>query len=90
MNIGLNIEEQHCSISDLDLQLTEEELKSEILNLCGLFIMVVDSRIHLIHLITKEFPAATVKSGSTRPFIDYNSSKQVSNNDNVLGCNFDI
>ena len=85
MNIALNIEEQHRSINDLDLQTTEEELKSEMLNLCGLFIVVVDSRIHLIYLIAKEFPAATTKSASTRPLIDYNSSKQVSNSDNVFG-----
>jgi hypothetical protein len=81
MNIALNIEDQYHSISDLDLQTTEEELKSEILNLCGLFIVIVDSRIQLIHLMAKEFQAATAKSASTRPLIDYNRSKQVSNND---------
>jgi hypothetical protein len=76
MNIALNIEDQYYSMSDIDLQTTEEEIKPEILNLCGLFIVVVDSRIHLIHLIAKEFPAATTKSASTRPLIDYNSSNK--------------
>jgi len=80
MNIALNIEEQHRSINDLDLQTTEEELKSEMLNLCGLFIVAVDSRIQLIHLMAKEFLGAIAKSVSTRPLIDYNRSKQVSNN----------
>ena len=81
MNIALNIEEHYCSISDLDLQTTEKELKSEIRNLCGLFIVVVDSRIHLIHLTAKEFLVATAEFTSSRPLVNYHNSKQVSNKD---------
>lgn len=44
MNIDLNIQEQDRFISDLDVQITDEELKTEIRNLCGFFIVVVDSK----------------------------------------------
>jgi len=55
MNVALNLNKSCLSFEDIDLQPTEDNLKTEIRNLCGLFISILDSKIYLIHQTAKEF-----------------------------------
>jgi hypothetical protein len=55
MNIALNVTDDCKTTRDIDCQETDESLKTEIRNLCGLFLSVVDSKIYLIHQTAKEF-----------------------------------
>jgi hypothetical protein len=54
MNVALAIKEGCLSVDDLDL-IQEENLKTIVTNLCGLFVTVFDSKVYLIHQTAKEF-----------------------------------
>lgn len=54
MNIALNIEMGQNSIQEVDLD-PEDSLRSQIKNVCGLFVSVCDSQIYLLHQTAKEF-----------------------------------
>ena len=54
MNVAMTIKRSCTSYNDLNL-IPEDQWKSMIRNLCGLFVNVIDSRIYLIHQITREF-----------------------------------
>ena len=54
MNVAINVEKDTKSYKDLDLD-PEEKFGSDIKNLCGLFVSVIDNKIYLIHQSAKEF-----------------------------------
>ena len=54
MDVVLEIQTQSRSYKQLDLE-EEKTRKAQIRNICGLFVSIVDSRIHLIHQTAKEF-----------------------------------
>jgi ankyrin repeat domain-containing protein 50 len=54
MALALTIRENHWSYSDLDLR-PEDCFRDSIRDICGLFVMIVDSRIYLLHQTAKEF-----------------------------------
>ena len=54
MNAAMTMEKSCTSYDDLDL-IPEDQWKSIIRNLCGLFVNVMDSRIYLIHQTAREF-----------------------------------
>jgi ankyrin repeat protein len=65
MALALAIGPTHRSLGDLEPDmLSEEQFRLEIRELCGLFIVVVDSRIYLLHQTAREF---LVHSPSPRP-----------------------
>ena len=51
--LAVATQKEISSIEDLDLD--REKLKSRIRNLCGLFVYIDDSRVHLFHQTAKEF-----------------------------------
>jgi hypothetical protein len=55
VNIALNITNNCKTLRDINRQETNELLKIEIRNLCGLFLSVIDSKVYLIHQTAKEF-----------------------------------
>jgi ankyrin repeat protein len=54
MNIALNIEDNHRSYEDIDLE-TDVRFETTIRNLCGLFVSIIDQKVYLIHQTAKEF-----------------------------------
>jgi hypothetical protein len=54
MDVVLEIQSQSRSYEQLDLE-EEKTRKAQIRNTCGLFVSIVDSKIHLIHQSAKEF-----------------------------------
>jgi hypothetical protein len=65
MALALAIGPTHRSLGDLEPDmLSEEQFRLEVRELCGLFIVVVDSRIYLLHQTAREF---LVHSPSPRP-----------------------
>ena len=54
MDVVLEIQAQSRSYEQLDLE-EEKTRKAQIRNICGLFVSIVDSKIHLIHQTAKEF-----------------------------------
>ena len=54
MNVAMTMKQSCTSYDDLDL-MPEDQWKSLIRNLCGLFVNVIDSRIYLIHQTAREF-----------------------------------
>jgi ankyrin repeat protein len=54
MDVVLEIQGQSRSYEQLDLE-EEKTRKAQIRNTCGLFVSIVDSKIHLIHQTAKEF-----------------------------------
>ncbi|KAL3441722.1 hypothetical protein BJX65DRAFT_299543 [Aspergillus insuetus] len=54
MNVAVNVEETSQSIDDLDLE-DEEDFKSRLRTLCGLFISIYQGRIHFLHQTAREF-----------------------------------
>ena len=54
MNIALNVEEEHKSYADVELD-PEDTFPSIVRNLCGLFISIVDSKVYIIHQTAREF-----------------------------------
>jgi ankyrin repeat protein len=64
--LSMNERGEKCA-SENDLVLDKEEaFRKKIVNLCGLFVTIVDSRIYLIHQTAKEF--LINKNGSTNPW----------------------
>jgi ankyrin repeat domain-containing protein 50 len=54
MSLALALRGNHQSYGDLDLK-SEERFRENIRDLCGLFVMIIDSRIYLLHQTAKEF-----------------------------------
>jgi hypothetical protein len=54
MNIALAIDDHHRSYEDLDLK-NEARFESDLRNICGLFVSVIDQKIYLLHQTAKEF-----------------------------------
>ena len=54
MNIAMNVGDESRSYYDLGLE-SEDRFKITIRNLCGLFVSVIESKIHLLHQTAKEF-----------------------------------
>ena len=54
MALALAIRSNHRSLGDLELW-PEERFRPEVRELCGLFVVVIDSRIYLLHQTAREF-----------------------------------
>jgi ankyrin repeat domain-containing protein 50 len=54
MSLALSITSKHQSITDLD-SVSEEQFHDDLRQLCGLFVVVVDFRIYLLHQTAREF-----------------------------------
>ncbi|KAI1416756.1 hypothetical protein F5Y13DRAFT_204139 [Hypoxylon sp. FL1857] len=54
MAVTLAIEEDHKTLTDLELE-PEERFREKIRELCGLFVTIVDSKIYLLHQTAREF-----------------------------------
>ncbi|RYP53766.1 hypothetical protein DL768_001366 [Monosporascus sp. mg162] len=54
MAVALAIGPKHQSIGDIDL-VPEERFRDDIRQLCGLFVVVVDSKVYLLHQTAREF-----------------------------------
>ncbi|RYP12344.1 hypothetical protein DL765_007390 [Monosporascus sp. GIB2] len=54
MALALAIGPEHQSIGDIDL-VPEERFRDDIRQLCGLFVVVVDSKVYLLHQTAREF-----------------------------------
>ncbi|KAL7928822.1 hypothetical protein V8C35DRAFT_317137 [Trichoderma chlorosporum] len=54
MNLALTLRSRHRSYGDLDLK-SEERFRENVRDLCGLFVVVINSRIYLLHQTAKEF-----------------------------------
>lgn len=54
MNIALAIRPNHCRTEELDLE-PDVSFRVTVRELCGLFVSIRDSKIHLIHQTAKEF-----------------------------------
>ncbi|RYP19126.1 hypothetical protein DL766_008512 [Monosporascus sp. MC13-8B] len=54
MALALAIGPKHQSIGDIDL-VPEEQFRDDIRQLCGLFVVVVDSKVYLLHQTAREF-----------------------------------
>jgi ankyrin repeat domain-containing protein 50 len=63
MSLALTLREEHKSYRGLDLKSTER-FREYVRDLCGLFVMVIDSRIYLLHQTAKEF---LVQNNLTNP-----------------------
>ncbi|CEL11625.1 hypothetical protein ASPCAL14725 [Aspergillus calidoustus] len=66
MNIAMNVEDTSQSIDDLDLE-NEEDFKSRLRTLCGLFISIHQGRIHFLHQTAREFLTRDLGSSNTTP-----------------------
>ncbi|KAL3439834.1 purine and uridine phosphorylase, partial [Aspergillus insuetus] len=66
MNIAVNVEESSQSINNLDLE-DEEDFKSRLRTLCGLFISIYQGRIHFLHQTAREFLLGDMVSSNTTP-----------------------
>ncbi|KAF4213269.1 hypothetical protein CNMCM5878_000164 [Aspergillus fumigatiaffinis] len=66
MNIAVNVEDTSQSINDLDLE-NEEDFKSRLRGLCGLFISVYEGRIHFLHQTAREFLLGDLEPSNTTP-----------------------
>lgn len=66
MNIAVNIEDTSQSINDLDLE-NEEDFKSRLRALCGLFVSIYQDRIHFLHQTAREFLLKDLESSNTTP-----------------------
>lgn len=71
INIALAVEDHRKSYDDLDLE-NETRFGSSVRNLCGLFVIVIDQKVYLIHQTAKEFLVAKgeVITGSWRHSLD--------------------
>jgi ankyrin repeat protein len=54
MALALAIGPKHQSISDIDL-VPEKQFRDDIRQLCGLFVVVVDAKVYLLHQTAREF-----------------------------------
>ncbi|RYP18847.1 hypothetical protein DL767_009749 [Monosporascus sp. MG133] len=54
MALALAIGPKHQSIGDIDL-VPEEQFRDDIRQLCGLFVVIVDSKVYLLHQTAREF-----------------------------------
>lgn len=54
LNMALHIEEGDTSHEDVDLS-PEDGFKADIKNICGLFVIVFDSKVYFLHQTAKEF-----------------------------------
>jgi len=54
MALALMISPDHQSISDLEL-VSEDRFKNDIRQLCGLFVIIVDSKVYLLHQTAREY-----------------------------------
>ncbi|KAL7782529.1 ankyrin repeat-containing domain protein [Trichoderma ceciliae] len=54
MSLALIIEDRHQSYNDLDLSL-DDRFRQKLRDTCGLSVMIVDSKIYLLHQTVKEF-----------------------------------
>ncbi|KAI0972746.1 ankyrin [Xylaria arbuscula] len=54
MNVALNVDYTSKSLQDLDLE-EEEDFKSRLRSLCGLFISIYNGRIYFLHQTAREF-----------------------------------
>ncbi|KAL2808625.1 purine and uridine phosphorylase, partial [Aspergillus granulosus] len=66
MNIAVNVDGTSQSIDDLDLE-DEEDFKSRLRTLCGLFISIYQGRIHFLHQTAREFLLGDLGSSITIP-----------------------
>ncbi|KAL6230238.1 hypothetical protein BDW75DRAFT_234563 [Aspergillus navahoensis] len=66
MNIAVNVDDTSQSIDDLDLE-DEEDFKSRLRTLCGLFISIYQGRIHFLHQSAREFLVGDLGSSNTIP-----------------------
>ncbi|OJJ07505.1 hypothetical protein ASPVEDRAFT_367534 [Aspergillus versicolor CBS 583.65] len=64
MNIAVNVDERTQSFHDLDLE-DEENFKSRLRTLCGLFISIYQGRIHFLHQTAREFLLGDFRSSDT-------------------------
>ena len=67
VNANLEYGEPCQSYDDLELQ-SEEAFQEKIRTLCGLFIIIVDSKVYLIHQTAKEFLVSTRFDGTPASF----------------------
>ncbi|EXF84400.1 hypothetical protein CFIO01_02715 [Colletotrichum fioriniae PJ7] len=65
-----------------DLQLDEDRMKSEIRQICGLFVFISDRRIHLIHQTAKDFLIA--KEGVSPSISKWKSSLCKQRSDSIM------
>ncbi|KAK0631285.1 hypothetical protein B0T14DRAFT_501427 [Immersiella caudata] len=54
MGVALALQRDHRSYDDLELK-SEDRLRDDIRDVCGLFVTVIDSRIYLLHQTAREF-----------------------------------
>jgi len=64
MALALAIKPSHLLIGDLDL-IPENHFRDDIRQLCWLFVVVVDSRIYLLHQTARGFLVPPSLSGSS-------------------------
>ncbi|KAH0551420.1 hypothetical protein GP486_007365 [Trichoglossum hirsutum] len=65
MSLALAIQEHHRSYDDVMEELEpEERFRHTVRDLCGLFVVIIDSKIYLLHQTAKEFLVQTQSSGS--------------------------
>lgn len=58
INVAMNVDDEHGSMDSLELKhklYPADECQSTIKTMCGLFLSIVDSRVHLIHQTAREF-----------------------------------
>ncbi|KAL3464376.1 ankyrin repeat-containing domain protein [Aspergillus heterothallicus] len=65
MNVALSVKSSHSSYDDLDLR-PAERFRITLRDLCGLFVVVVDSKIYLLHQTAREF---LVKNKQTKDLV---------------------
>lgn len=66
MNIAINMDDTYQSTDDLDLE-DEQDLKTRLRSLCGLFISVHHDKIYFLHQTAREFLIAKFVSPTTTP-----------------------
>ncbi|KAL3429112.1 hypothetical protein BDV09DRAFT_203300 [Aspergillus tetrazonus] len=66
MNIAVNVEDASQSMDDLDLE-DEDDFKSRLRALCGLFISIYQGTVHFLHQTAREFLLADLESSNTTP-----------------------
>jgi hypothetical protein len=54
MNFALALRPEHHSYDDVDLA-SDERFREQLRDICGLFVVVIDSRVYLLHQTAKEF-----------------------------------
>ena len=58
MNFALAIRPSHQSYQDVDLD-SDQRFRERLRNMCGLFVVIIDSKIYLLHQTAKEFLVMT-------------------------------